>query len=83
MPRIEMGKIPSDILRSPMTAQTYKLPQRTVTLIEALAGDGGRTRGEVLAACAALLTQDVQEAKSGAKPRRPTVGRAALVAAST
>jgi hypothetical protein len=60
-----LGKVPSDILRSRMTAQTYKIPQRTATLIEALARENGRTRGEVLAACAGLLASDVEEARRG------------------
>jgi hypothetical protein len=80
-----VAEIPDAILQSPMTGRTYKLPRRTVSLVEALAREGYRTQGEVLAACAGLLTQDVKEAKSGGlvKPRRPTVGRAALVSAST
>ena len=59
----QLGKIPTDILQSPLTARTYKLPQRTVALIEALGREGSRTRGEVLAACAGLLASDVEEAK--------------------
>lgn len=62
----QLDKIPTDILHSPLTARTYKLPQRTVALIEALGREGSRTRGEVLAACAGLLAQDVKEARSGA-----------------
>ena len=58
-----LGKIPSAILQSPITARTYKLPDRTVSLIEALARKDSRTRGEVLAACAGLLASDVEEAK--------------------
>ena len=58
-----IGKIPSAILQSPITARTYKIPDRTVSLIEALARKGSRTRGEVLAACAGLLASDVEEAK--------------------
>jgi hypothetical protein len=58
-----LGKIPSAILHSPITARTYKIPDRTVTLIETLAREGSRTRGEVLAACAGLLASDVEEAK--------------------
>jgi hypothetical protein len=61
-----LGKVPSEILRSRMTAQTYKIPQRTVTLIEALGRVNGRTRGEVLAACAGLLLEDVREARKEA-----------------
>jgi hypothetical protein len=59
----QLGKIPSAILESPITARTYKIPDRTVSLIEALAREGSRTRGEVLAACAGLLVSDVEEAK--------------------
>jgi hypothetical protein len=59
----QLDKIPTDILQSPLTARTYKLPQRTVALIEALGREGSRTRGEVLAACAGLLASDVEEAK--------------------
>lgn len=54
-----LGKIPTAILESPITARTYKIPERTVSLIEALARRGSRTRGEVLAACAGLLASDV------------------------
>ncbi len=46
--------IPDAILQSPMTGRTYKLPQRTVMLIEALAHEYreyGDTQGAVLAAC--------------------------------
>jgi hypothetical protein len=60
-----VGKIPSSILESPITARTYKIPGRTVSLIEALARQDSRTRGEVLAACAGLLASDVKEARSG------------------
>jgi hypothetical protein len=56
-----LDKVPTDILRSPVTARTYKLPQRTVGLIEALGHANGRTRGQVLAACAGLLAQDLKE----------------------
>jgi hypothetical protein len=59
----QLGKIPTDILQSPLAARTYKLPHRTVALIEALGREGSRTRGEVLAACAGLLVSDVEEAK--------------------
>jgi hypothetical protein len=59
-----LGKIPSSILESPITARTYKLPYRTVSLIEKLAHEGSRTRGEVLAACAGLLVSDVEEVKT-------------------
>jgi hypothetical protein len=58
-----LGKIPSVILQSPITARTYKRPHRTVSLIEALARKGSRRRGEVPAACAGLLASDVEDAK--------------------
>jgi hypothetical protein len=58
-----LGKISSDILGSSPTARTYKLPSRTITLIEKLALENGHTRGGVLAACAGLLASDVEEAK--------------------
>jgi hypothetical protein len=38
----QLAKIPTDILQSPLTARTYKLPQRTVALIEALGREGSR-----------------------------------------
>jgi len=60
-----LGKIPSAILDSPITARTYKIPDRTVSLIESLARKSSRTRGEVLAACAGLLASDLEEARSG------------------
>ena len=58
-----LGKIPSAILQSPITGRTYKLPHRTVALIEVLGREGSRTKGQVLAACAGLLASDVEEAK--------------------
>lgn len=78
-----LGKMPSSIHESPITARTYKLPYRTVLLIEALAREGSRTRGEVLAACAGLLALDVEEAKEAAagelvayrRPRPPRPSR--------
>jgi hypothetical protein len=42
---------------SGIAARTYKLSDRTVSLIEALAFKDSRTRGEVLAACAGLLAR--------------------------
>lgn len=48
------------------TARTYKLPSCTITLIETLAHENGHARGEVLAACAGLLYEDVTEAKKEA-----------------
>jgi hypothetical protein len=77
-------EIPGAILQSPMTGRTYKLPQRTVSLIEALAHEYreyGNTQGAVLAACAVLLAPDVKEAKKwaeywrGARDRPPRPSR--------
>jgi hypothetical protein len=48
--------IPETILNSPLIGYTYKLPPRTVGLIEDLAKDYG-SKGRVLAACAAILSQ--------------------------
>jgi hypothetical protein len=47
--------IPDGILNSPLVGYTYKLPPRTVGLIEELAKEYG-TQGRVLAACAAILS---------------------------
>ncbi len=44
------------ILDSPLTARTYKLPPRTVSLIEALSHEYG-TQGKVLAAVAYMLSK--------------------------
>jgi len=77
-------EIPDAILQSPMTGRTYKIPERTVSLIEALAHEYreyGNTHGAVLAACAVLLAPDVKEAKKwaeywrGAIPRPPRPSR--------
>jgi hypothetical protein len=46
---------PEAILSSPLIGYTYKLPPRTVGLIEELIKDYG-TRGNVLAAVAAILS---------------------------
>ena len=48
-------RIPESIFNSPLVGRTYKLPPRTVELIDALAGEY-ETRGKVLAACAAVLS---------------------------
>ncbi|MBZ5613239.1 MAG: hypothetical protein LAO23_04450 [Acidobacteriia bacterium] len=47
----------SHILNSPLTGKTYKLPPRTVGLINGLALEYG-TKGNVLAAIAHMLTAD-------------------------
>ncbi|HEX9119777.1 MAG TPA: hypothetical protein VF840_04505 [Terriglobales bacterium] len=47
--------IPDNILTSPLTSYTYKLPPRTAGLIEELAKDYG-TKGQGLSACAAILS---------------------------
>jgi hypothetical protein len=46
----------SAILDSPVTGKTYKLPPRTVSLIEALSREYG-TQGKVLAAVAYMLSR--------------------------
>ena len=46
----------SAILDSPLTGKTYKLPPRTVSLIEALSHEYG-TQGKVLAAIAYMLSK--------------------------
>jgi hypothetical protein len=46
----------SAILDSPVTGKTYKLPPRTVSLIEALSHEYG-TQGKVLAAIAYMLSK--------------------------
>ncbi len=50
------------ILETPLIGKTYILPPRTVRLIEVLASKFG-TRGNVLAACAYLLSEDVKQAE--------------------
>jgi hypothetical protein len=54
---------PAAILETPFTGKSYKLPPRTVKLIEILASKFG-TRGNVLAACAYLLLEDVKSQRS-------------------
>jgi hypothetical protein len=46
----------SAILDSPLTGKTYKLPSRTVSLIETLSHEYG-TQGKVLAAVAYMLSK--------------------------
>jgi len=53
---------PASITDSPQVGKTYGLPARTIKLIEVLALKFG-TRGNVLAACAALLAEDLKERK--------------------
>jgi hypothetical protein len=53
---------PAAILETPLTGKTYILPPRTVRLIEVLASKFG-TRGNVLAACAYLLSEDVKHSE--------------------
>ena len=48
--------IPESIIKSPKTGKTFKLPPRTVGLIEALAREY-ETQGNVLAACAVMLSR--------------------------
>lgn len=56
-------KVPASILETPLTAKTYKLPQRTVGVIQALAREYSCTFGHVLALCAAVLEPDVKAAE--------------------
>jgi|SRR5208282_536255 len=58
----------SDILNSPVTAKTYKLPRRTVSLIEALAHEYS-TQGNVLAAVAYVLTPDPDDSRPDLRAR--------------
>ena len=61
----------STILDSPLTGKTYKLPPRTVSLIEALSHEYG-TKGKVLAAVAYMLSRpDPREGLTTAQ-LRPT-----------
>jgi hypothetical protein len=60
----------SAILSSPLTGKTYKLPPRTVSLIEALAHEYG-TQGRVLAAVAYMLSKpDPREGLTRAQTRK-------------
>lgn len=52
----------SNILNSPVTGKTYKLPPRTIGLINGLAHEYG-TKGNVLAAIAYMLTPNRDEAR--------------------
>ncbi len=63
------GNIPEEILNGPLVSKAFKLPLRTISLIN------DRTLGNVLAACAVLLAADVKETKEWerywkGKPRR-------------
>jgi len=55
----------SAILDSPLTGKTYKLPPRTVSLIEALSHEYG-TQGKVLSAVAYMLSKP--DPRSGLTP---------------
>ncbi len=56
-PGCEALSIPKSVLESPIVGMTYKLPPRTVDLVEALAREYGETRGHVLAACIPILQE--------------------------
>jgi hypothetical protein len=58
----------SHILNSPLTGKTYKLPPRTVGLINGLASEYG-TKGNVLAAIAYMLTPDRDESRPDVRSR--------------
>lgn len=60
----------SVILDSPVTGKTYKLPPRTVSLIESLAHEYG-TKGKVLAAIAYMLSQPSLQAGLTRAPLNP------------
>ncbi len=66
-------KVPESISETPLTAKTYKLPHRTVGIIEALAKEYSCTLGEVLSLCAAVLLPDVKLAErfGDVPPKRP------------
>jgi hypothetical protein len=66
----------SAILDSPLTGKTYKLPPRTVSLIEALSHEYG-TQGKVLAAVAYMLSQPSLQAGLTRAPLNPP-GRVVL-----
>lgn len=55
--------IPRSVLESPIVGMTYKLPPRTVDLVESLAREYGETRGHVLAACVPIL-QDTRSTEN-------------------
>ena len=56
------------ILNSPLTGKTYKLPPRTVGLINGLALEYG-TKGNVLAAIAHMLSSDPNESRPDLRKR--------------
>jgi hypothetical protein len=58
----------SDILNSPLTGKTYKLPPRTVALINGLAHEYG-TKGNVLAAIAYMLSPDAGHSRPDLRAR--------------
>ena len=53
---------PASITDTPFVGKTYGLPPRTVRVIESLTSKFG-TRGNVLAACAGLLAEDLKAGK--------------------
>jgi hypothetical protein len=58
----------SHILTSPLTGKTYKLPPRTVALINGLAHEYG-TKGNVLAAIAYMLSPDAGDSRPDLRAR--------------
>lgn len=60
----------SVILDSPVSGKTYKLPPRTVSLIESLSHEYG-TKGKVLAAIAYMLSQPSLQAGLTRAPLNP------------
>jgi hypothetical protein len=58
----------SHILNSPLTGKTYKLPPRTVGLINGLAHEYG-TKGNVLAAIAYMLSPDRDDSRPDLRAR--------------
>lgn len=58
----------SHMLKSPLSGKTYKLPPRTVSLIEALPHEYG-TKGNALAAIAHMLTTDRDDSRPDLRAR--------------
>lgn len=58
----------ADVLNSPIIGKTYKLPPRTVGLINGLAHEYG-TKGNVLAAVAHMLTADRDDSRPDLRTR--------------
>ena len=63
----------SNILNSPLTGKTYKLPPRTVSLINGLAHEYG-TKGNILAAIAYMLTPYRNESRPDLSTRLTKIG---------